>query len=61
VTIQPEKEMIMILADAAQSCGIMQAIANVHGPGTDAGAVSFSMPASHAMGIGNDMANAAKK
>lgn len=61
VTIQPEKEMILILADAAQSCGIMQAIADVHGPGTDAGAVSFSMPASHAMGIGNDMAGTAKK
>lgn len=60
VTIQPEKEMIMILASVETSCGIMQAIADAHGPGTDAGAVSFSMPASHAMGIGNDMPDGAK-
>lgn len=58
VTIQPEKEVIMILADVESSCGIMQAIADAHGPGTDANAVSFSMPASNVRGIGNDMPKA---
>lgn len=55
VTIQPEKEVIMVLATVETSCGIMQAIADVHGPGTDANAVSFSMPASHVKGIDSDV------
>lgn len=58
VTIQPEKEMIMILATDDVSCGIMEEIAHKTGPETDAGAVSFSMPVGSVKGIGNDLENA---
>lgn len=58
ITIQPEKELVVILSTVDTSCAIMQAIADAHGPGTDANAVSFSMPASHVMGIGSDVPDA---
>lgn len=51
VTIQPEKEIIMIVADNAVSCGIMAAIAQGNGPGTDASAVSFSLPLNGVQGM----------
>lgn len=51
VTIQPEKEMIMIVAERDDSCAIMGAIAEGAGPGTDASAVSFSMPLSAVRGL----------
>lgn len=51
VTIQPEKEIIMIVASVADSCGIMAAIAEKNGPGTDASAVSFSLPLNGVMGL----------
>lgn len=52
VTIQPEKEVVMIVAQVEDSCGIMQAIADEAGPEKDANAVSFSMPLSAVAGIG---------
>mgnify|MGYP000943805687 CR=1 FL=1 len=62
VTIQPEKDMIMILADRTVSCNIMSAIAEKAGPHTDSHAISFSLPASHVHGIGLDIpADALKK
>ncbi len=51
VTIQHEKELLWILADAEHACGIMAAIGEKAGPGTDADAVSFSMPADNVMGL----------
>ena len=55
VTIQPEREIIMIVAKDTISCAIMAAIAEKTGPESDAGAVSFSMPVSNVMGIGRDV------
>ncbi|MDL2323735.1 P-II family nitrogen regulator [Ruminococcaceae bacterium OttesenSCG-928-A16] len=55
VTIQPEKELIMIVASDAISCAIMESIAQKTGPETDAGAVSFSLPVAAAVGIGLDV------
>lgn len=51
VTITPEKEMLMILAQADASCGIMAGIADKVGPETAACAISFSLPVNHAKGI----------
>lgn len=55
VTIQPEKELIMIVAKDEISCNIMESIAKEVGPGTDAGAVSFSLPVNDAIGISLDV------
>ncbi|MGD9560244.1 MAG: hypothetical protein AB7V55_06545 [Oscillospiraceae bacterium] len=55
VTIQPEKEMLMILAKRDISCAIMGAIADETGPGTDANAISFSMAVNDVRGIGRDV------
>lgn len=51
VTIQPEKEIIMIVAEVADSCAIMAAIAENNGPGSDASAVSFSLPLNGVQGL----------
>ena len=51
VTIQPEKELIMIVADTANSHDIMAGIANSNGPGTQAAAISFSMPLNDVRGL----------
>lgn len=55
VTIQPEKEMMFILAGADNSCAIMESIAATSGPGTDSNAVSFSLPVDNIFGIGQDV------
>ncbi len=55
ITIQPEKELVFILSKAEGSCAIMESISQNAGPGTDANAVSFSLPASHVRGIGLDV------
>lgn len=60
VTIQPEKEVIMILAKSDTSCAIMAGIAEAHGPGTDANAISFSMPVSQVCGLGGAVPQAAQ-
>ncbi|MDL2293494.1 hypothetical protein LJC60_02570 [Ruminococcaceae bacterium OttesenSCG-928-D13] len=57
VTIQPEKEMMMIVAGNDVSCNIMGAIAEKVGPGTEAGAISFSMPVNGVRGLGNSAPN----
>ena len=58
VTIQPEKEIIMIVASADCSCEIMAAMAEKVGPDSDANAVSFSMPLNAVRGIGSDVPDA---
>lgn len=55
ITIQPEKELIMILAETGTSCAIMELIAEKTGPGTEPGAISFSLPVNNVMGIGLDI------
>ncbi|MDL2218927.1 hypothetical protein LJC04_01115 [Ruminococcaceae bacterium OttesenSCG-928-O06] len=55
VTIQPEKEMLMILAEVENSCAIMGEIADKLGPGTDTNAISFSVPVNGVRGFGSEM------
>ena len=54
VTIQPERELILIVARVEDSCGIMSAIAEDMGPGSAAGAISFSMPLTDVKGLGGE-------
>ncbi|MDR1649720.1 MAG: hypothetical protein LBR71_05620 [Synergistaceae bacterium] len=51
VTIQPEKEIVMILAEAHQKNGIMRAIAEKTGSGTSADAMTFSLPVTDVRGL----------
>jgi nitrogen regulatory protein PII len=51
VTIQPEKEIVMILAGAHQKNDIMRAIAERTGTGTSADAMAFSMPVTDVRGL----------
>jgi hypothetical protein len=51
VSIHPEKEVIMILAENDRKCDIMQAISEKAGIETPAGAVTFSLPVSAVEGL----------
>ncbi|MDR1377197.1 MAG: hypothetical protein LBJ22_06770 [Synergistaceae bacterium] len=51
VSIYPEKEIIMILAESERKRDIMQAIAEKAGVGTPASAVTFSMPVCDVEGL----------
>jgi hypothetical protein len=51
VTIQPEKEIVMILAGAHQQNDIMRAIEERTGAGTSADAMAFSLPVSDVRGL----------
>jgi len=51
VTLQSEKEVILILAQSDKKCDIMKAIAEKAGLDTEAGAVSFSLPVSDVKGL----------
>lgn len=50
VTIAPEREILLILARDEVSCGIMSSIAEKAGPESNAGAISFSLPANAVKG-----------
>lgn len=54
ITIQPDKDLLMILADEKKSLEIMPAIVSKHGIGNDARAIVFSLPVCHVMGISKD-------
>jgi hypothetical protein len=51
VTIQPEREIILILAGVDQKNDIMRAIAEKTGIGTSADALTFSLPVSDVRGL----------
>ena len=51
MSITGEKEVILIVAKTAGKAQIMSAILKQAGPLTEAGAVVFSLPVSHAMGM----------
>ncbi len=51
VSLAEEKDMIYILAPASKKSEIMKAINQKCGTGTQAGAISFSLPVSEAVGI----------
>ena len=52
VSISSEKEVLFIVARSEKKAGIMRAILEKAGPGTDAGAIVFSLPVSEAAGFG---------
>ena len=52
VSIAREKEVILIVARAAQKTAIMRAILEQAGPGTEAAAIVFSLPVSEVAGFG---------
>jgi hypothetical protein len=51
VSIQPEKEMLMILVKSQIKCPVMQAILKNAGNGSPAHAVCFSLPVDGAIGV----------
>ena len=51
VSIAQEKELIIIVSKAGEKAKIMKAIAENCGPGTPAGAISFSLPISAVAGL----------
>lgn len=51
ITIQPEKEIVMIIVDEKGKNVIMQAINKNHGVGTISHAVTFSLPVDDIVGI----------
>ena len=52
VSIAQEKEIVMIVARAAEKTEIMRRIVQEAGPGTQAGAIVFSLPVSGVAGFG---------
>ncbi len=52
ISIAGEKEVILIAAKKEQKTEIMQAVLKDAGPGTDAGAILFSLPVSSVAGFG---------
>ncbi|MBE5787120.1 MAG: P-II family nitrogen regulator [Clostridiales bacterium] len=51
ITIQPEKELVMILVDHEHKIPVMQAIVRGAGLGTEGRGIVFSMPVTDVMGI----------
>lgn len=51
ITIQPEKEMVLILVDREYKIPVMQAIAKGAGPSTEGRGIVFSLPVTDVMGV----------
>jgi len=51
ISVQDEKEMILILADSENKVPIMQAISENHGLNSEARGIVFSMPVDEVMGL----------
>ena len=51
VSLAEEKELVLIAAAEADKSAIMRAVASKAGPGTEAGAICFSLPISEIVGI----------
>ena len=51
ITIQPEKEIVILLANREQKAGIMRAIQSAAGLRTEARGILFSLPVEHLAGL----------
>ncbi len=51
ISLANEKDVVLIVADAAKKAAIMKAIVEKAGPGTEAGAICFSLPVSGVEGL----------
>ena len=54
ITIQPEKEIVMILVSSDIKENILQALYNAVGTNTAAQGIAFSMPVDDVVGIGSN-------
>ena len=57
ISLASEKDVVLIVAEAAKKAAIMKAIVEQAGPGTDAGAICFSLPVSQVAGLRQVEAN----
>ena len=57
ISLASEKDVVLIVAKADQKAAIMKAIVEQAGPGTDAGAICFSLPVSKVAGLRQVEAN----
>ena len=53
ITVQPEKEMVMILTDKGLRDGILHALYRDVGQGTSAQGIAFALPVDAAVGLGD--------
>ena len=51
ISLASEKDVVLIVAEAAKKSAIMKAIVQKAGPGTEAGAICFSLPVSGVEGL----------
>lgn len=51
ISLASEKDVVLIVAEAGKKAAIMKAIVEQAGPGTDAGAICFSLPVSQVAGL----------
>lgn len=51
ISLASEKDVVLIVADSAKKAAIMKAIVKEAGPGTEAGAICFSLPVSAVEGL----------
>ena len=51
ISLASEKDVVLIVAQADKKAAIMKAIVEQAGPGTDAGAICFSLPVSQVAGL----------
>ncbi len=51
ITIQPEKEIVMMVVPAEIKDNVLRAIYEKTGPGTEGGGIAFSMPVSKTIGL----------
>ena len=51
ISLASEKDVVLIVADSDKKAAIMKAIVKDAGPGTEAGAICFSLPVSHVEGL----------
>ena len=51
ISLASEKDLVLIVAESSKKAAIMKAIVKQAGPGTEAGAICFSLPVSHVEGL----------
>ena len=55
ITVQPEKEIVMILVDEKIKDNILKALYNAVGTNTPAQGIAFSLPVDDVVGIGKEL------
>ena len=55
ITVQPEKEIVMILVDSKIKDNILKALYNAVGTNTPAQGIAFSLPVDDVVGIGKEL------